>query len=681
MYLEDSYRNPFSDYNANTMDTKQIVDYWLSPFESNLLGVTENEVATERTSIIFMGGRGSGKTMLLKHFSFSAQKFRCEKENLTILDYLKSSGYVGLYIRFDSPLLRSFDGLSIPSDQWDVIFTHFYELAVAKEYLDFILSLKALKVFPESLEILAEIVKLLGLDQKLYSSFEIVLKYIIESMNYVNVFRSKSAFSKQEFLPSQIYTFCKLSHGFAEIIRSKIECLNSINFLILIDEYENFSSTQQKFVNTMIKLSKDNHVTFRIGMRMEGFHIFDTVSTNEFIKENRDYRKIQFEDFIMRTDNATYYSKYLRKIAERRLMEVRFFKEKDLTNIVSFLGESEDHEAEAVAITSHKEKHIEEYLKEISKYYKQKKKANFSISKPDLNALKSNTNPLFEMQNMRLLLKGNSVDWVKKAYTDYINGIKSDESKKYKLDYISKYKLSYVFVLCSIYRTQKLYYSFNDFCYLSSGIVGLFIELCRCAFQYAYFEDRESLFSGKISDKIQSKAAHDVAISELNQVNKISEYGNRIYCMTKNIGSMFSELHTDRRIRYPETTQFSIDSTQIDSGSKTHFTFKTAIMWSVVQKKIGLQQATIGDRNEEIYVLNRIYSPEFGISIRTRGGFNKKFTTSDLENLMSESQFTVDMPNNSSNDNLVVPNKSNYTDKQLTIFDVHGGEINDKNSI
>lgn len=672
MYLEDTYKNPFSEYNANTMDTQQIVDYWLSPFDNNILGITEREVASERTSLIFMGGRGSGKTMLLKHFSFEAQKLRSEIEKESIKRYLVNSEYIGLYIRFDSPLLRSFDGLGLSLNQWDTVFTHFFELVVAKAYFDILNTLCNQNELAETEinDLLSQLVILLNLDSDKKWTFESILQYVIDSMNYVNVFRSKSAFSKQDFSPTQIYTFSKLSHGIANSISSAINEFNNLNFLILIDEYENFLPLQQKIVNSMIKLSKDNHVAFRIGMRLEGFHTYDTVSDNEFIKENRDYRKIQFDDFIMKKDNENNYKKYLQKIAERRLAEVPIFRDKNLTDIVGFLGDSENYEEEALAIVSNQDRHFEEYKKEIKKYYNQKKRFEFTISESEYNSLKHATNPLLEMQNLRLLLKGNPVNWVQKAFYDYLNKTDSDESKKYKLDYISKYKLSYLFVLCSIYRKPKLYYSFNDYCYLSSGIVGLFIELCRCAFQYAFFEDRDSLFSGHISDKIQSKAARDVAISELDQIKKIARYGSRIYCFTKNVGNMLSDLHADKRIRYPETTQFSIDSSQFDNETETYHTFKTAIMWSVVQKKIGLQQASIGDKDEEIYILNRIYSPEFGISLRTRGGFNKKFSIIDLENLMSKSQFSVQ--SNISNDtDKIIPNKSN---KQLSIFDVAIGE-------
>ena len=670
MSSADTYRNPFSDYNANTMDTKQIVDFWQSPFENNLLGITEEEVSSEKTAIIFMGGRGTGKTMLLKHFSFDAQRVRSENEKKDLKSYIQQSGCIGFYIRFDSPLLRSFDGLGITPVQWDTIFTHFFELVVCKAYVDALINLHKYNAINDNeiKNIKDGLINLLSIQAYSIESLEQISYYLIDKINYVNTYRANSAFSKQEFNPNPIHTFCQLTHGVAEIINKNCVDFESVNNLILIDEYENFLPMQQKIVNSAIKLSKDNKVAFRIGMRVEGFHTYDTVSNNEFIKELRDYRKILFENHLINKDNNNNYANFLKRIAKKRLNSIPVFSEKSLTDIEMFLGKNEDPEQEALEIVKGRDLHIEDYLKEIKRYYRSKEKKDFIISNEDLSLLKCAENPLYEMQNMRLLLKPYSIEWVKKAYNDYLNNVNSEEAAKYKNDYSNKYKLSYVFVLCSIYKTDKLYYSFKNYCYLSSGIVGFFLELCRCAFQYAYFEDKEALLEGAISKKMQSKAALDVANSELEQINKISKVGSRIYCFTKNVGNMLSKLHTDRRISYPETTQFNIDSSQITKNSETDRTFRAAIMWSVVQKKRGLQQASIGVNNDDIYILNRIFSPVFGISLRTRGGYNKQFTEKDLEELMSVAKHSVTVNECGTilQKKVVVPRKA---EGQMSFFD------------
>lgn len=130
------------------------------------------------------------------------------------------------------------------------------------------------------------------------------------------------------------------------------------------------------------------------------------------------------------------------------------------------------------------------------------------------------------------------------------------------------------------------------------------------------------MLKGEISPELQTAAIRDVAISEFEQIPRIAKVGNEVYHFAKNIGTELSKYHTTKRISYPETNQFSFDSKGLREGSQEELVFKAALMWSVIQKKQGLQQASIGMADEELYILNRIYSPIFQISARTRGGFN-----------------------------------------------------------
>lgn len=634
MYSEDMYRNPFSDYNANTLDSQQLIDFWESPFGNYLLDIGEEEVVGEKTAIVFTGGRGTGKTMLLKHFSLSAQRVRAKMENKNLKDYLLKQGCIGLYIRFDSPLLIGFDGLGISKQQWDVIFTHFFEMTVCKAYVEAfrILSDENAITIEEENCLRAGLVEILGYSGRDIKDLKEVAKALSEDINYVNKYRAEVIFSNVSFAPTRIYTFGSLQFTIAELFKNECADLQNINNLILIDEYENFLPFEQCIINSAIKFSKN--IAFRVGMRQEGFHTFATVSENEFIKEHRDYKNVVFDNPLIGKSNGKYFD-FLDKIAEKRLCQVSVFKDNKLTNIKKILGDKEDYKKEALEIVKGRDKHINEYLREVEKICK-KKNIQFNKNDKRLEKLRYPENPLYEMQNMRMLLKPYPIEYVVKAFEDYLKNIQSVEATKYKNDYENKYRFSYLFVLCSIYKVEsKQYYGFNDFAYLSSGIVGTFLELCRCSFQYAFFENKEDLLKGFIEASIQTKAAFEVANSEFEQIRRISKVGNEVYALAKNIGTKFSSYHTDKRIKYPETNQFSFDSSLILKNSCEDRIFSSAIMWSVFQKKKGLQQASIGEKAEEIYILNRIYAPIFQISLRTRGGYNYKLSIDRLNKLCS----------------------------------------------
>jgi hypothetical protein len=238
-----------------------------------------------------------------------------------------------------------------------------------------------------------------------------------------------------------------------------------------------------------------------------------------------------------------------------------------------------------------------------------------------------------------MVIRDIDINDISKAFEDQKKGIPNTLFDKIMYDYTNKYKYSLMVLLTSIYRKSKLYYSFNTFGYLSSGIVGHFIELCRRSFQIEEFENRAKLFDdGEISRESQAKAAREYSISELQQINRIEDYGNHLYQMVENIGNVFREYHRDILIRYPETNQFSIDKTTL-TKEPIKSAFNSGLKWSVILKKKSLQTSSPGSGRTELYTLNRIYSPEFQISYRTRGGYNEEYCKDDIEKIMLTNSF------------------------------------------
>lgn len=82
MNSEDMFKNPFSNYNANTMEPDQIVEFWQNPFEGYINNVSEESIMHSENSIFFTGSRGSGKTMILKHYSYSSIKAYAKENDI-----------------------------------------------------------------------------------------------------------------------------------------------------------------------------------------------------------------------------------------------------------------------------------------------------------------------------------------------------------------------------------------------------------------------------------------------------------------------------------------------------------------------------------------------------------------------------------------------------------------------
>lgn len=623
--LKGSYRNPFSEYNANVMEPETILGYWCSPFNfMQFAGVKESDVYSDKMPIVFIGGRGTGKTMFLKYFSFPVQiqeAIRSSTDNIPTLSYFKEKGAIGFYLRIDGPKLRSFSGSGISDETWLSIFTHFFELEVGQAYLSVIKSLAQYGVLDKtslSKKFVPQIDKLLGNSTTKNRDISDVLEDVTNKLEEVTNFRAAVRFSDVTFQPSKAFVSQSLSFSIPEIAKKTIpEFTDGIDFIVMIDEFENFLEPQQRIINTIIKFVKPG-ITFRIGTRPEGFRTFETTSRDDFIKEGRDYRKTIFEEVLIKDKG---YQDFLKDVARKRLEKVELFKESDFLDISKILGQSEVLEDEASELTK----------KTQDKHFGLLK----GIDSQDIKLLKCKENPLLEMLNVLWVLRKVKPKEVNKAMNEYMNGKKTDIAKKYKRDYVDKYKLSLMFLLASIYRKNKMYYSFNTFSFLSSGIVGHFIELCRNSFQYAEFENRAELFQhGRVLPVQQDKAAKVVADTELHMIQRIEEYGGLLYTFVVNLGNLFRDYHRDKGIKYPETNQFAVDKGVLDE--KYRAAFNSALKWSVIQKKPVLQQHAPGKHVKDIYTISRIFSPRFEISYRTRGGYSVELSKADVKNFMTE---------------------------------------------
>ena len=196
-----------------------------------------------------------------------------------------------------------------------------------------------------------------------------------------------------------------------------------------------------------------------------------------------------------------------------------------------------------------------------------------------------------------------------------------------------------MFILLGIYAQSKKYYSFNTFAYLSSGAVNDFISLCRNVFyllDISYYNNARE--KPEIPIFVQAKGAENTAIEQMDKVRLCNEHGTEMYSFAMNIGGLFKLLHRDIYAKYPETNQFAFENeAEIENRPLLKEVSNSLIKWGVIIKRPRIQSISIGRRKGTLYYLNRIFSPIFGISFRTRGGYNFVMPTELFECLLKES--------------------------------------------
>ncbi len=637
--LEDQkFENPFAEINANFMTADDLLKYWIKPefmFEQQTVGVD----ITGGLPVFLMGGRGTGKTMLLKYLSYDLQKKEHFEKNEqsnqnSMKDFIKNKNFLGVYYRIGGPTLGSFQRRGLDEDAWYTIFGHYFDLNISQLYILMLLDIKeygGVKLSADiEKQICEEITALIygTCSNQQITQLKEVFLCLQQLQHNVEQFINRAALPGSEDKPpfNNIMPSGKLIFEIPYIFQKFLPELENKNILIIIDEYENLLEYQQKIINTLIKHTKPP-VTFRIGMRLNGLRTSATLNHEEFLKRDADYRVIFFENIL--TSKMERYRTLLREISEKRLRLHSVIGNK-VVSIDEFLEsitpeeEAKRLEAKSIKRTDRPHFHkMKEYLRVHNFSDNQIEDIFKRISCPD--------NPLIEKLNMLLIVRkvekkqysSEFVGEVERSMNFFVQNRKeAAEYKKYRTAY-EKYKIALLFQLISDYRDKKIYAGFDTYAMLSSGIIRNYLELCWHAFNLAIFNNKEELLAGKISIENQTKAAVEMAQRSFEDIEMIQTYGREIKDFIFHIGRFFRALHMDERLREPEPIYFCTNDTQLDKSTKE--LLDTAQKWSVLQKKPAMQPespTSLNDTFPDVFVLNRIFSPIFRISYRIRGRTN-----------------------------------------------------------
>ena len=630
--IRSSYKNPFDDYNANDLDPELIMQYWCTPFTKGALkDIDEKKFFTDGKPIILQGSRGTGKTTILKYFSFPVQCVRANRNKVTIYDQIIHDGGIGFYFRCEDSFLEEFKNVfsAVSEDNWRKCFEHYFELLFAKSIVTVIKAiLKETKILnvPRINRKVKEVWNKgtgIGLD---FTDYESVERVIDTELDYINDYRNNAPFTHAEFSPKKVFRLYDISTKLIGAFSTAVPSLSKVKCLLLIDEYENLPKELQQLFNTKVKFCRSD-IPIRIGMRSENVVTTATVNDIEYLREGHDYSLVRLDLW----QDVKEFQPHLRDIAKRRL---ELFEGIDISSdIIDVLGEKEDFNAECQSFVDKRNQHLRYLLKmneELGRNNELQKKIISIISYP--------SNRIAEMLNALWVVRGiGGQDLLECAhiaseamYAFFNKNEKHPFYKKYKNDYQNKYRYALTVLICKAYKKNKGYYSFNTICYLSEGNPRTFINIVKAIISDAMFYEKKSFTStGKISTEIQCQTVRNYADREFNTIFAIMEDGRSIRNLIQCLGNIFADYHSDRLVRYPETNQFSfnLDALPLEIQEIVN----TAVSWSLIKKKEETQRLSSNISSKgDLYRINRIFSPIFNISYRTRGGYNVILSTEDI---------------------------------------------------
>ena len=555
----------------------------------------------DKRPCVLMGGRGTGKTTVLRGLSYKGQ-YALNDDNVDKFDL---NGYIGIYFRCDTNHVHAFSGKGIDNETWMKIFAHYFNLIFTSEILEFIDWHKKLKSDDEVLSEHACCLIATSLHLGDVSDYKKLMNVLETAMYKFQADINNIADGNMPKL--------SLAGDPVKIVTEQARKLRQFcdkTFYLLIDEYENLLDSQQQIVNTLLKHVPQSY-TIKIGVREMGWRVKHTMNPQESVIDPADYVLFNIVDeFTDETPDK--FESFARNVCQLRIKDlleedgVDFDIEQALVNL--------PYEEEAIKLgveQTSQYRNILEYEKE--------------------SGLDLDISPLYKFflsywsENHNLMLKD--------EIESYLGNTKIWNTR------YENYKYSLLFKI----RTgrgssgiQKYYAGWNTFVKLSNGNIRYLMELVYRSY-YLYLQEGGDI-AKPVSADVQTKAARNVGWKNLIELEGTWSNGAQLTRMVQTLGTIFSRLAKEGGNSAPEIVQFEIEG---ERSERTEELLQAGIMNLALIRMPTNKQSGRGSVKEFMYSLHPIFAPYFIYSFRRK----RKMGLSDAEFLLC-----VDNPKNAVKD-------------------------------
>ncbi|OSZ82924.1 hypothetical protein CAP35_06590 [Chitinophagaceae bacterium IBVUCB1] len=654
--IEFDLDNPFSVTKATEFNDIQINDYWVDfNFEDkeSVIGLLN---PSEYLPKYILGGKGCGKTHILRYFSYPLQKIRSKNDYNKIIENDK---YLGIYSVLEGINSSRFSGKGVSNDEWQSVFEYYFELYLSTNLLSVIQDFFAGANYSKEVEksIINKVLKLFYVehDSTKYSTFDDLLKYFNELRRKVDSEIVNAAFKRKLDYDSVKILFSpgELIFGIPQAIIQEVQAFTELKFIFILDEYEKLFEWQKIFINTLV-WDKKMPATFWVGARKYGYTTTLTKSGEE-MKAGSEFQPIDL-DLVIRK-NEDLYKKFAKELFLNRLK--KFFEKRGQILTTDEIEKKFEKKfqvySDDILINEIKAKCKNEnykHKKELAKKIKDAIVKGYSVGISE-TGISSLINSLFDQtegnpleQKFKLFLfyqlwntnkdTANLNELLSIVNTEYNKGVNGENSE---FDNIKeKFKRDFIAQLASENDVKNVCYSgLHEFIELSWGNPRAFILILKKIIELAKLRGEKPLEDGSvITLETQFLAVYGTSRWFYEDAEVIGESGKNFY---KSINSLSEILRVYRFSDKPTETSVSSFNVAIEDLSESCIkSIELAKTHSfIIEIEEGRKGKNSSGRIQKLYQLNKILAPLWNLPTSRRGSLN---LTKDLaEAIFNPSSF------------------------------------------
>lgn len=549
-----------------------------------------------------IGGRGTGKTTVLRGLSYEGQFAFADKSVQAIPTWHN----YGIYYRVNTNRVTAFQGPELDEERWTKFFAHYVNLTLCSKLVIFLewyrqTTGRQPQLSNGSFERISDSLHLPNV-----TTFDDLLDGIGNAL--VRFEASINSIADDDKLALSLQ-----GHA-VDVFATEIAATDEFKgktFSFLIDEYENFLDYQQRVVNTLIKHCGGPY-TIQIGVKELGWRTKDTLNSNERLHHPADYQRLDIGEEL-----ADSFPEFAKRVCDSRLQIAGVGQQVE----AFFPRLSEEEEAIALG--------VQDAIGSVGALLRGATASELKFAM---------TRPMLELYSMSLwaTAQGTSVlEVFREAREDY---------PKWQERY-SNYRHAFLFTIRRRKRGIRKYYAgWETLCRLSGGNIRYLLELVHQSFS-DHFESELGLGS-PVSPEIQTRAAERVGKKNLAELEGVSVDGARLTKLLLALGRVFQVMASDPIGHAPEVNQFALEPSKDGANSasdqealQVEKLLRTAVMHLALIRQPGNKLADEADTKDYDYSLHPIFAPFFVFSYRRKR--KTKLTPSQVLALVNKPQETI----------------------------------------
>lgn len=633
--MNEEIVNPFNVTKAVDLTHQQIRDTWVDLSGSGSLV----SLAKPRSPMpmLLLGGKGSGRTHLLRYFSYPVQLLR---HGRGLAAGIAADSYLGVFVQCDGLNAGRFSGPLLPPEGWQAAFAYYMDVWLAQLALGTLIDLRSrldwqidearlVTGFQALVDLSGLSIPASLLDAR--TTLERLQQEVDVAVNNAPLLRAAPAIRIRS---SRGFVF-----EFARLLWRVCPALEGMLLVYLIDEVENIGIDAQRYLNTLVR-EKQSPVTFKIGCRTHGLKTLETLSSGERNRDGAEFERVELDEYFRSRQRQ--YGAFSRKLVAKRLSsanllsmslsEIERLKEQDLRSIVDMKFEtpsSADFEAESLQFVRDRyQPHERPYFVELQRKLEASKttlrEEGLFSSRPDdvLENLFCESHPLLERANVYLLYKAwyerrslskASID-IAKACSTFLRDPQAKSKYKQLLGHFRADLLAQLFSEC---RQPQRYVGFDTFIQMSGGFPRHLLIVLKSVHKWAIFNGEDPFRETPVSLRSQQQGVLQASNWYFDDARVIGEDPAALQSAVDRLAGLFRALRFSDKPVEPSLISFSCDEEAI--GPRARSVLYAAEQSSLLLRIAGGHKNRNTKRLNACLQLNPMLCPRYDLALGRRG--------------------------------------------------------------